>query len=104
MKKIVINGGKTLSGTIPITGAKNSAVAIIPAAILCDEQSTIYNVPNISDRDALIDILTLLNCETSLNGDLLKIDSSKAINKRILVQKFTNIFLLFRTKKVIVFA
>ncbi len=83
MKKIVINGGKTLSGTIPITGAKNSAVAIIPAAILCDEQSTIYNVPNISDRDALVDILTLLNCETSLNGDLLKIDSSNVINKRI---------------------
>lgn len=83
MKQIVINGGKTLSGTINISGAKNSAVAIIPAAVLCDEQSTIYNVPNISDRDALIDILHLLNCETSLNGDLLKIDSSKLENKRI---------------------
>lgn len=83
MKQIVINGGKTLSGTIPISGAKNSAVALIPASILCDEQSTIYNVPNISDRDALIDILHLLNCETSLNGDLLKIDSTKVINKKI---------------------
>lgn len=83
MKQIVINGGKTLSGTINISGAKNSAVAIIPAAVLCDEQSTIYNVPNISDRDALIDILHLLNCETSLNGDLLKIDSSKLENKKI---------------------
>ena len=83
MKQIVINGGKTLSGSIPITGAKNSAVAIIPASILCDEQSTIYNVPNISDRDALIDILHLLNCETSLNGDLLKIDSSNVENKKI---------------------
>ena len=83
MKKIVINGGNTLSGVIPITGAKNSAVAIIPASILCDEQSTIYNVPNISDRDALIDILHLLNCETSLNADLLKIDSSKLVNKKI---------------------
>ena len=83
MKKIIINGGNKLSGTIPISGAKNSAVAIIPAAILCDEQSSIYNVPNISDRDALIDILHLLNCETSLNGDLLKIDSSKLENKKI---------------------
>ena len=83
MKQIVINGGKTLSGTINISGAKNSAVAIIPAAVLCDEQSTIYNVPNISDRDALIDILHLLNCETSLNADLLKIDSSKLENKKI---------------------
>ena len=83
MKQIVINGGKTLSGTINISGAKNSAVAIIPAAVLCDEQTTIYNVPNISDRDALIDILHLLNCETSLNADLLKIDSSKLENKKI---------------------
>ena len=83
MKKIIINGGSTLSGTINITGAKNSAVAIIPAAVLCDEQTTIYNVPNISDRDALVDILKLLNCETSINGDLFKIDSSNVINKRI---------------------
>ena len=44
MKRIIINGGKTLTGTIPITGAKNSAVAIIPASILCDEQTTIYRV------------------------------------------------------------
>lgn len=83
MKRISINGGKTLSGDINITGAKNSAVALIPASVLCDEQTTIYNVPNISDRDALIDILHELNCETSLNNDLLKIDSSKVENKKI---------------------
>lgn len=83
MKRIVIQGGNTLSGTIPITGAKNSAVALIPASILCDEQTSIYNVPNISDRDALIDILNYLNCETSLNNDLLRVDSSKLINKKI---------------------
>lgn len=83
MKRISINGGKTLSGNINITGAKNSAVALIPASVLCDEQATIYNVPNISDRDALIDILHELNCETSLNNDLLKIDASKVENKKI---------------------
>ena len=83
MKKIVINGGNTLSGTINISGAKNSAVAIIPASILCDEEVNIYNVPNISDRDALIDILTLLNCKTEVKDDLVKIDTSKAENKRI---------------------
>ncbi|MCR5787896.1 MAG: UDP-N-acetylglucosamine 1-carboxyvinyltransferase [Bacilli bacterium] len=83
MKRISINGGNTLSGTINITGAKNSAVALIPASVLCDEQTTIYNVPNISDRDALIDILNCLNCETSVNNDLVKIDSSKCENKQI---------------------
>lgn len=83
MKKIVINGGNTLSGSINITGAKNSAVALIPASILCDEEVNIYNVPNISDRDALIDILTLLNCKSELVDDLIKIDTSSVVNKRI---------------------
>lgn len=83
MKKIVINGGKPLSGTIGISGAKNSAVAIIPASILCDENVKVYNVPNISDRDALIDILNLLNCETMVKDDMLSIDTSNVINKKI---------------------
>ena len=83
MKKIVINGEKPLSGTINISGAKNSAVAIIPASILCDEEVNIYNVPNISDRDALIDILNLLNCKTEVHDDQLKIDTSNVINKKI---------------------
>ena len=83
MKKISVNGGNKLSGTIDITGAKNSAVAIIPASILCDEEVSIFNVPNISDRDALIDILKLLNCDATVEGDVVKIDSSKAVNKKI---------------------
>ena len=83
MRKIIINGGKLLSGTINISGAKNSAVAIIPASVLCDEEVKIYNVPNISDRDALIDILKHLECKTEIDNDLLKIDTSNVINKRI---------------------
>ena len=86
MKKIVINGGNLLSGEININGAKNSAVAILPAAVMCDESTKVYNVPNISDRDALIDILKLLNCNVSVNEDLVEIDSSKAENKRIPIE------------------
>ena len=61
MPKIKIEGGHTLSGTIDISGAKNSAVALIPAAILCDEVTSISNVPNISDVDSLEEILNHLN-------------------------------------------
>ena len=60
MQKIQIEGGNILSGNIEISGAKNSAVALIPAAILCDEETTIYNVPAISDRDSLVKIIELL--------------------------------------------
>lgn len=83
MKKIIIEGGNQLTGTINISGAKNSAVALIPAAILSDEQTTIYNVPNISDKVALIEILKTLNCEIVEDNDILEINSSKLENTLI---------------------
>ena len=49
MKVLEITGGKQLNGTIRISGAKNSAVALVPAALLCDEEVLIDNIPNISD-------------------------------------------------------
>lgn len=57
MDKFVITGGKRLVGEIEISGAKNAAVAIIPAAVLCDEVCRIENVPNISDITAVIRII-----------------------------------------------
>ena len=83
MKKIIIEGGNMLSGTINICGAKNSALALIPAAILCDEDVTLYNVPNISDIDALIAILNHLDCKTKHEKDSLNIDLSGLQNKII---------------------
>ncbi len=83
MRKIVIKGNNELSGNILIGGAKNSAVALLPAAILCDESSTIYNVPNISDKKDLIDIIKLLNCEVEENEDKITINSSNLQNKII---------------------
>lgn len=80
MKQMIIEGNRTLSGDIPIGGAKNSAVALIPASILADGISQIDNIPNISDRDALIDILKILNCEITLNEDKLKIDTTNLKN------------------------
>ncbi len=48
-EKLVINGGKPLKGDVYISGAKNAAVAIVAAAILCDEPVTLENVPEIGD-------------------------------------------------------
>ena len=83
MKRIKIEGGRTLSGTINISGAKNSAVALIPAAILSDEQVTIDNIPNISDIDALEEILLYLNADIKREEGRVIIDSSKIINKEV---------------------
>ncbi len=83
MQKIQIKGGNELTGTIKISGAKNAAVALIPAAILCDEETSIFNVPEITDRDVLIDIIKLLNGNVTRENSTLHIDTKEIINKVI---------------------
>ncbi|MBQ9026069.1 MAG: hypothetical protein IJ104_06830, partial [Methanobrevibacter sp.] len=81
MYKLVINGGKQLNGSINISGAKNCAVALIPAALLSDETIKINNVPDISDIDALEEILTYLDAKIERNNDEVIIHSSMINNK-----------------------
>lgn len=83
MKKIRIDGGYPLTGTIRISGAKNSAVALVPASLLADSKVTIDNVPNISDIDALNEILEYLGAKVSRNNEIMEIDSSTIENKPI---------------------
>ena len=83
MPKIRIEGGHELSGTIDVSGAKNSVVALIPAAILCDETVTISNVPNITDVDDLERILVHLNAKIERETGKVTINSSEIINKEI---------------------
>ena len=83
MPRIKIEGGHKLTGEIEISGAKNSAVALVPAAILCDEEVTISNVPNISDIDSLEEILNYLNAKITRRDGVLTIDSSNIVNKEI---------------------
>lgn len=77
---MIIEGNNMLTGEIKIGGAKNSAVALIPASILANGTSVLENVPNISDRDALIDILKILNCDVLLDEDKLEIDTTNLKN------------------------
>ena len=83
MKKIKINGGKELKGTIKISGAKNSAVALVPASLLSDGIVSIDNVPNISDIDALNEILEYLGAKVVRENDRMIIDQSNLENKEI---------------------
>lgn len=69
MKQIIIEGGNPLSGTIKIGGAKNNIVALIPACLLTNGIIKISNVPNISDKDALVQIMKLLNAIITTGKD-----------------------------------
>lgn len=74
MKKIVIEGGKKLSGEVTISGAKNSVVALIPAAILAESPVTLEGVPDIADVHSLINILNDFNVKTTFEHGVLTID------------------------------
>lgn len=76
MENFVINGGKELFGEVNISGAKNAAVAIIPAAILADDVVRIENIPNISDVSLIIKILDQMGADIKVvNKDTIEIDT-----------------------------
>lgn len=83
MKVLEINGGAELSGTIRVSGAKNACVAILPAAILSDEEVTICNIPELTDTDALCEILKSLNVEVKRASESIIIDPSNMKNVEI---------------------
>ena len=75
MEKYIINGGNRLTGEVEISGAKNAAVAIIPAVILSDEPCTLENVPSISDVTTSLRILRDLGAEVRfINKTTITID------------------------------
>lgn len=83
MKRLVIEGQHELSGTIKIGGAKNSVVALIPAAILASKGATIYNVPSISDVEALKNITQYLGSSITFENEMIKINNTNVQNKEI---------------------
>jgi UDP-N-acetylglucosamine 1-carboxyvinyltransferase len=83
MPQLEIEGGYKLSGVVRISGAKNNAVAIIPAAILADDIVTVANVPDISDTAALTEILEFLGAKIKRENELMIIDPTTIENKEI---------------------
>lgn len=83
LKKLIINGGNLLTGTIKIGGAKNSVVALLPAAVLTNSVCKIYNVPNISDVHKIIEMLELLGSKVDYTGDEITIDNKNVKNTEI---------------------
>ena len=63
MEKYIINGGKRLEGEVEISGAKNAAVAILPAVVLSDGICRIENIPNIADVASSLGILVHLGAQ-----------------------------------------
>lgn len=80
MDKLIIEGGYALQGEVNINGAKNSAVAILPAALLAGSTCTIKNLPDIKDVANIMDILLQLGADVKRDGHDRLIINSNGIN------------------------
>ena len=77
MEKFVIHGGRPLVGEVTISGAKNAAVAILPATILAADKCIIENLPSISDVAASLDILSAMGARVRvLDKHTAEVDTS----------------------------
>ena len=96
MDKLVINGQKRLCGEVSISGAKNAAVAILPAAIMADGVCIIENLPNIEDVTSLFSTLVKIGakCEFIDNHTLtaltLLVAESNPKEKEVMIDLIMN--------------
>ena len=89
MKILEVEGNVPLLGSVSISGAKNSAVALIPAAILSNNKTTITNVPDISDIDVLCEILEFMHVKVTRASGSIVIDPSEMENA-VIPDKLSN--------------
>ena len=68
MDKIIIRGGKRLAGSLPISGAKNAALTLIPCALLTDEPLTLRNLPRLADIDSFQHLMNQFGVSTTVAG------------------------------------
>lgn len=83
MSKIIVNGGKKISGEINVQGAKNSVLPVLAGTILCDGECIIKNCPNLSDVETSIKILQQLGCECNLQNHTVSVNAKNINSYRI---------------------
>lgn len=83
LDKLVIEGGRPLSGTIAIHGAKNAALPILAASLLAKDAITIRNVPRLLDIDVMLEILKCLGCSAKYDERTVVVDSTHVFSSHI---------------------
>lgn len=76
MSTLIVNGGRTLEGSVSVHGSKNSVLPILSATIINAGVSTIHNCPQLRDVSAAIEILKHIGCKVERDGDTVVVDSS----------------------------
>lgn len=76
MDKLLVHGGTSLTGSINISGSKNASLPILAAALLTDQQVVIERVPDVSDTNYMLQILSALGCEVERYSGTVKITAA----------------------------
>jgi UDP-N-acetylglucosamine 1-carboxyvinyltransferase len=96
--QFIIEGGKTLQGSVKVSGSKNAALPILCASLLAKSKSTLENIPDINDIHTLLKIFNYLNVKTTFNNNTVEIDPSeikyKAIPEELICSMRASILLL----------
>ena len=74
MDRLLITGGHRLQGTVPVSGAKNSALKLMAASLLAQGRTVLTNVPRIADVFTMIDVLRHVGASVDFVGDVMEID------------------------------
>ena len=83
MSEIIVNGGKELSGSITVQGAKNSVLPILAGTVLCDGECVINNCPNLSDVETSLKILSQLGCLCQKQENVVSVNSENVNSNEI---------------------
>lgn len=98
MEKLVIEGGKPLTGHVRIHGAKNAALPILAASIMAEGIHRIENVPDLKDIHVMLDILRSLGCRAELSGGTVTVDTTRMhsshVPEHLMRQMRSSIFLM----------
>jgi UDP-N-acetylglucosamine 1-carboxyvinyltransferase len=98
LEKLFIEGGRPLSGTISIHGAKNAALPILAASMMASGVHTLRNVPDLLDIQTMLHILSGLGCEFELQGDTVTLNTATAdsfqVPEQLMRQMRSSIFLM----------
>ncbi|MFN2590043.1 MAG: UDP-N-acetylglucosamine 1-carboxyvinyltransferase, partial [Actinomycetota bacterium] len=78
MDRLIVTGGRRLSGSVRINGAKNSALKLMAAALLADGTTVIENVPRIRDCLTMAEVLEHLGARVSVEGSAVSVDTTEA--------------------------
>lgn len=86
MQKLKIRGGKSLNGTIAVSGAKNAALPIIAASLLSDQPLTLTNVPHLNDINTMVKLLAQMGVAATRDGETLTLNAHTVTDKAALYE------------------